>query len=35
MIERISELIDVIPDTVKMILIISFISIFWDVILGL
>ena len=35
MIDKITEMFDVIPDTVKMILIISFISIFWDVILGL
>lgn len=35
MIERISELIDTIPDTGKMVLIISFISIFWDIVLGL
>lgn len=35
MIDKISELIDTIPDTGKMILIISVISVFWDVILGL
>lgn len=35
MIDRINELIDAIPDTIKMIIIISFICIFWDIVLGL
>ena len=35
MIEKIIEMFDVIPDTAKMILIISAISIFWDIVLGL
>ena len=33
MIDRINELIDAIPDTIKMILIISAISIFWSLVL--
>ncbi len=35
MIDKITEMFDVIPDTGKMVLIISFISIFWDIVLGL
>ena len=34
MLEKIGELCDMIPDTIKMIIIISVIAIFWDLILG-
>jgi hypothetical protein len=35
MIDKITEMFDAIPDTAKMILIISAICIFWDIVLGL
>lgn len=34
MLDKITEMLDMLPDTVKMILIISAIAIFWDFILG-
>ena len=35
MIEKINDLIDMIPDTAKCIIIISVIALFWDIMLGL
>ena len=35
MIDKIVELIDTIPDTIKCLLIISAVALFWDIVLGI